>query len=280
MAYRGETDAKRVARFYAYTIVGALWEAVGRRVRGMAVGLAGDDAADVPLMRILGYPDQKIALTDIRDEAIRTTRSKYPEVLAYKVDVSLFLEEAASQLRQNQLREHATCIDFLCLDLCGHVDGWAKKALEAWARQARWGSVAAVTYLGARETKRNAYLRYQNRKLPKKRRGKRHHMREMAVWSAIGDEFVPVGRVSYNSGRSPMRTVVFARYPEYLLKHKGWRFESIDIKKHHTPKKEFLSRAHIWSPRDAADSFNLPMRTVVAWKAHATMGTYRAKGTA
>lgn len=310
--YRGETNAKRVARLILGRSIQQQLASVTTSSRPKAICLAGD-GGDARMLRALGMPVADIVCVDRDEAALRK--------------VSLLVPGADFRLGDIRTVIGTLADDSLCcalLDFCGHVTRTVRFTVRLIARKLQVPGFLSVTYLRGRETLTTAGIREGKRcwdgqehllrpdeKMQAYREwygaqiagivtqnrnwaetiyvlGAAHRDRvAIRVHGARSPTNVHPNRcpavdgswwlderdlILYHSGHSPMCIVSFG-----LSRSMPQPGEHVVVK---TSKCE--SELRIWAMKNpeltaqrVADSLNLPVGTIAAWRAHATRGTYK-----
>lgn len=288
--YAGESDAKRIARYDLYAHLQGVIQTYGDP-GGWAVVLAGPDAAEVGVLRyVLGWPRDRVIFVDKDETGLRAAEQKWPGVDTFHGDIIDIL----TALRGG--------IGFAHFDFMGHVNKTVQETFEIARGKIQMGGVIAYTYLRGREHAKTPNwqealaagksMLLQGRKLSERRRLRRDQKTLMEAARVYGymallaaalsprgfDEYAPLYTGRYHSGRSPMGFFALARRP---VQARGLNWpEPVDNDMPADDYGDRLKRVIVdfrqmgYPDNEIAAVFNVDARSLPAWQAHVTRGTY------
>jgi hypothetical protein len=287
MPYPGDSDGKRLSRLALYLRCADLFSLRGRP-GGKALVLAGNDGADVPLLRrILRWPEEDIVVVDYEAPGLLAAKEKAQKIITHQGDIRRVIPLAKW--------------GFANFDFMGHLDGQTNECLKSVRSRTRIFGVVACTFFRGREKKGSeAWGTAQAiaRQLPRKKRRKEGRRRwGSGVVTRWAGYHVYIGRLlgknvfdqvffnSYSSQTSPMGIHAFQSIP-ISLRGPNWKKtrEQPDCYPafiHTTDPSDILKALVVEthklkvSSKVLAEVLNLTPGTVNAWCAHGTMGTYK-----
>lgn len=296
--YAGESYAKRLARAIVYCdFIGAeFWEHQARG-HSFLITLTGDEAAEAGLFQSMGVPQSQCVFVDRKEENTETARRRSPDSISITANVV------------DVLRAFPGSIGLVHLDFMGAYTESTKVALEACALKVRPGGFVIWTFLRGRETESNRFWKLAKQVLksgdplglePDPWQTRKTGYNTLALEALNrkldhrGPTFVPAGSLDYDSGKSPMGMLVFKKafQTERDSKHKAVRQKNgralmkamqevfPDITLRGDAKAEV--RRRVCCPcclgkmpaKILGGLLNLKESTIIAWRAHFTMGTY------
>lgn len=137
--FKGDSTAKRIARYKTYEAVQQAWWRVGRPA-GLAIVLAGYEAAEVGLLRhYLKWPKEKVVFVDIDERCVRLAQQRWPGVRTYVGDIRHLLMG---------LKEEVV---FANLDLMGHFNDEVQETIELLGPRMHRNGILAYTFTAGRE---------------------------------------------------------------------------------------------------------------------------------
>lgn len=263
--YAGETDAKRVARYWLYE-----WARLVVKPVGWAVAIAGPGAGEKGcLQHLLGWPEERVLFIDTDKSCAEAAALRSPKSAVFHGD---FSQAIAAVVRPSQ-----EPIGWAHLDFLGHLNTHVQDAITA-IRPHLVGA-AALTFLRGREGRHTPrWDRMQQLAKP----GDLDNARECGYQTALEHRLGmldPFGRkqyspwatmyLPYHSGKSPMATVGVAklkrdRKRDALLRQ-AW---NLLYRRTGSDQTTLRALALGWySSTEASEIFNLNPRTVAAWRA-------------
>jgi hypothetical protein len=139
-AYRGETDAKRVARFLLYDRINRLWQ-LSVRPRGVAIVLAGKKLGDLGGLRwVLKFNPQDVIIVDNKEkQALKEAEEQWPGVRTYDGDVLDVVKDIKEP------------IALANLDFTGYLDDHRERIVSHVGNHLSDGGVCSYTFFRGRE---------------------------------------------------------------------------------------------------------------------------------
>ena len=269
-SYVGDSDGKRVARASFWL---AAIQSMTRIVPGPILYLASRDAGDYRCLRGWGggLEDRAVGY-DIDPDAIRLAQERYPAARLALGDITE--------------SEHLNRADIVFIDTCSNASNTLCALIRKISREISVGCLLGIGFMMGREMDR-ANVAIGNRRW-RRRIGfdrvsnaptqETTDPKVLTVERRLGIVRAAIGAVAellhvqiYNSGHTPMVYALF----RYGVPWKGREsvpgiYEPIPIR---SAALQFLSQGI--PPNDVADILNVDARTVAAWAAHRTMGTYQ-----
>lgn len=288
--YCGESYAKRWARARMYSHIMEL----GPPPNGVVVTLTGNDAAEAGIFRRMGWYENACYFVDLNPESAEQARRRMP-------GSHIITDDMATALKRI---EHP--IAMIHLDLMGPFNETIRDCMRLCEHRVAPGGFVIWTFLRGREDSRSPWWRLSKRSSGVADRyivetespfASTHSLQRFSGYiiqatEALGARTMAFSFrrcVEYNSGKSPMGMFLFQK--QRLLSRQGWRGNSVrairqtrdavgvvridgDAK---AAVRDIAVKNLHWNSDEVSDWLNIPVGTIRAWRAHATMGTYDKK---
>jgi hypothetical protein len=288
-SYAGESDAKRLSRLRCFLHVKQQFERYGAP-DGWAVTLAGPEAAEVGVMRyLMGWPRDRVLFVDHDPRGLRRAERLWPGVDTYCgdiVDVLSFLDGG---------------IAFAHFDFMGHLNRTAQETFERAGSMLKPHGVVMYTYFRGREQNNSTIWHLAQhygksvgcRTLAAKRAYRGLSEKQRKKWARTfgyltividllerhsTGAFVPIIAGSNYQSTSPMGVLAVQKFrhapkkadrPAIYPQIRGGDYAMRETRK-------LLKIMHDcgYPNRELAAIFNVAEKSIPAWLAHVTRGTY------
>jgi len=279
--YKGESPGKKLARltfwWCCHTYLGDEFS------RGRFLVLASREGGDVAVLRGMGVGDDQIVAVDRSESALAAFRQKFPSVQAFHGDVA----EAAAQHRR---------VTVACLDFCGEISN-AALALSMRVKRRCRPAILGLCFQRGRESPRDE-TRRRALQMSRDYRAMRKSDPESAGPSDLSRMVSALAYlVAQSSGEAPLVPLVINYHSRtrdgagvpmtmFPVQWAPWDVAEQMVARGWPHVAEFTYLSEFDLRRRAVDLairvnaarahelLNVSRETFVAWKAHATRGTY------
>lgn len=285
-SYRGDSCGKKIARAALYSQACRWMVAVGAKCDSKALVLCGPRAHEVPILKEILVWQGPIVAVDLDVHGLSE---------AAKMSAQIWHGDVREAIRHSK----ADAFGFVHLDWTGPVGDIETEAFLLAAARLRIGGVLAMTFLVGRDrTNRVAqYAQWLAQRCRRRRcncKNQLKHDSRHFMWNAVRHLLPQPGNwrrlfeCRYNSGKSPMMTVAFVLAPPFFERKFHEAMAKLPAPRHFYGALRFDPRSHGGALRQMALScadrdptvasilFAVSSRSIAAWRAHRTMGTYDA----